>query len=268
MKYAVISDICGNALALTAVLEDARSRGADDIINLGDIVSGPLWPWATLDIFKERSISSVCGDQDRLVVEGKGESDDRYAREDLPTDRVAYLESIPRLLYRNGVVAFHGRPKNDKKSLLENAVGGRLIIASSREIVGRIHEISGAIIFCGHSRLPSALRAGDGRWIINPGSVGCPAHCDIQARYISESGSPFARYAIVDVDREDKLKNVDLISVDYNYSEAAARAEELGRPEWAHALRTGRMPVNFLSQELGRVGAFDKDHGAGEADER
>ena len=47
MKIAVISDIHGNLLALEAVLEDLKHASPDLIVNLGDCVSGPLWPEET-----------------------------------------------------------------------------------------------------------------------------------------------------------------------------------------------------------------------------
>ena len=41
---AAISDIHGNILALEAVVKDISKRGVDSIVNLGDHLSGPLWP--------------------------------------------------------------------------------------------------------------------------------------------------------------------------------------------------------------------------------
>jgi hypothetical protein len=35
---------------------------------------------------------------------------------------------------------------------------------------------------------------------------------------------------------------VSLHAVPYDWEAAAAQAERNGRPDWAHALRTGRMP--------------------------
>lgn len=50
MRIAVLADIHGNVLALDAVLDDLRRRGgADLIVNLGDCVSGPLWPRETME---------------------------------------------------------------------------------------------------------------------------------------------------------------------------------------------------------------------------
>ncbi|RWE04771.1 MAG: metallophosphoesterase, partial [Mesorhizobium sp.] len=50
MRIAVLADIHGNVLALDAVLADLERRGgADLIVNLGDLVSGPLWPRETME---------------------------------------------------------------------------------------------------------------------------------------------------------------------------------------------------------------------------
>jgi Icc-related predicted phosphoesterase len=44
MKIAALSDIHGNLPALDAVLADIEKQGADIVVNLGDILSGPLYP--------------------------------------------------------------------------------------------------------------------------------------------------------------------------------------------------------------------------------
>lgn len=47
MRIALLSDIHGNLAALEAVVADARRRGVDEFINLGDSLSGPLMPLET-----------------------------------------------------------------------------------------------------------------------------------------------------------------------------------------------------------------------------
>jgi len=44
---AVASDTHGNLAALRAVVQDLQRRGVDQVINLGDSVSGPLLPLQT-----------------------------------------------------------------------------------------------------------------------------------------------------------------------------------------------------------------------------
>jgi predicted phosphodiesterase len=45
MHIAVIADIHGNLPALEAVLADIQRHAVERIINLGDLVSGPDYPW-------------------------------------------------------------------------------------------------------------------------------------------------------------------------------------------------------------------------------
>src|SRR5207245_4414265 len=49
MKIAAISDIHGNLPALEAVLADIALQAVDVTVNLGDILSGPLWIAETAD---------------------------------------------------------------------------------------------------------------------------------------------------------------------------------------------------------------------------
>ena len=59
MRIAAISDIHGNALALRAVLDDAKARGYDLMIQVGDALSGPLWPRETADILRGTFTASI-----------------------------------------------------------------------------------------------------------------------------------------------------------------------------------------------------------------
>src|ERR1700716_284664 len=49
MRFAAIADVHGNPLALEAVIADIRAEGIDDIVNLGDMASGPLDAGRTVD---------------------------------------------------------------------------------------------------------------------------------------------------------------------------------------------------------------------------
>jgi len=52
-----------------------------------------------------------------------------------------------------------------------------------------------------------------------------------------ETGSPHARYAILD--REEHRVKVNVIAVEYDWEAAAREAAVANRPDWAHALATG-----------------------------
>jgi hypothetical protein len=50
LRFAAIADIHGNYLALEAVLADIRALEITDIVNLGDMLSGPLDGRKTVEI--------------------------------------------------------------------------------------------------------------------------------------------------------------------------------------------------------------------------
>jgi hypothetical protein len=89
------------------------------------------------------------------------------------------------------------------------------------------------------------VRLASGLLIVNPGSVGLPAYDDDHPYPHSsfhriETGSPDARYAIAE--KRDGQWLCELVSVHYDHESAAQQADQRDRPDWAHALRTGRMP--------------------------
>jgi hypothetical protein len=55
-----------------------------------------------------------------------------------------------------------------------------------------------------------------------------------------EAGSPHARFAILM--RRDGAWTVEHVAVAYDWNAAAKVARTNGRPDWAHAIATGRAP--------------------------
>jgi predicted phosphodiesterase len=243
MQIAIIADIHGNALALRAVLEDVARRGIREIINLGDCVSGPLWPRESFDLIAASGCRTVRGNHDRWVAAGEGGPSDRVARDALEAAQMAWLGALPmRVEPQPGLLAFHARPDDDQAYLLESVEDGRLVAARSEVVAERLGDTQAALLLCAHSHMPGLLRLPDGRMVLNPGSVGCPAYDDPTApAHVSESGSPFARYAVLDWS-EGTVDGVSLLAIRYDHEAAARQAEALGRPEWGYALRSGSMP--------------------------
>ena len=68
MKIAAIADIHGNDLALEAVLADIAAHGIEEVVNLGDHLSGPLNAGRTADILMARDFPSVRGNHDRWLI--------------------------------------------------------------------------------------------------------------------------------------------------------------------------------------------------------
>jgi predicted phosphodiesterase len=245
MRLAVVSDIHGNSLAFEAVLADMKRVGFDLAVDLGDCVSGPLWPRETIEMLEELGWPTVRGNHDRLVAEldvaALGHSD-RYAAGRLSQAQRDRLGRLPfELAIMPGVSAFHATPQHDDRYTVDAIADGRLMRAPLDTIRRRLGPTAARIILHGHSHRQEVIALPDGPLLINPGSVGCPAYEDATGQaHVSESGSPHARYALVDL--TDSSAEVSFRFVAYDNEAAARQAEANGRSEWAHALRTGFMP--------------------------
>jgi putative phosphoesterase len=244
MKIAVISDIHGNVAALDAVLEDIATREIDLIVNLGDICSGSLFPSETADRLMLLALPTIRGNHERQLVtlprDRMGPSD-LYTIERLRPDQLEWLGGLPTSLQiTDDVLLVHGTPDSDLAYFLETVTESGLREATIAEVEQRAGDAEAAVIVCGHTHLARVLRLPDGRLIVNPGSVGLPAYDDDRPfPHVVESGSPHARYAIVS--EAEGQWSAELLMVDYDWERAARDADAHGRPDWARALRTGRL---------------------------
>lgn len=251
MRIAVLADIHGNVLALEAVLRDLKQRGdAELTVNLGDSVSGPLWPRETMERLEALALPTVRGNHDRRVAADPADDEmwpsDRYAQERLTgAQREALFAQPLTLEIAPGVIAFHARPEHDEKYLADAVVDGHLVRAPIATIQRRLGNLDPTyrIVLCGHSHRSELIRLPGGPVIFNPGSIGCPAYDDsTPPSHVSEQGSPHARYGIVTLGEAGNPDRFEAIAVDYDHEAAARQAEQAGRPEWAFALRAGFMP--------------------------
>jgi len=242
MRIAVIADIHGNLPALAAVLADIQRRNTGRVINLGDCVSGPLWPREVCDLLMARDDLTIRGNHDRWVSgpdPARMGASDQYAFSQLNQTNRSWLGALPRSADADhGVLACHGTPTNDNQYLIEEVSGRRLVRANPAAIRKRLGDVQARVVLCGHSHQQHLIQLPNGPLILNPGSVGCPSYDDPGNNpHVSEVGSPHARYAILDID--DQHVSADMIAISYDWKAAAARAETNDRPEWAHGLRTG-----------------------------
>jgi predicted phosphodiesterase len=131
MRIAVIADIHGNLPALEAVLADIQRRNVDRMINLGDCVSGPLWPREVCDLLKVRDDLTIGGNHDRWVSgphPARMGASDRYAFSQLNQDHRSWLATLPISTNAdNGIFACHGTPTDDNQYLIEEVSGRRLV---------------------------------------------------------------------------------------------------------------------------------------------
>jgi len=245
---AVLSDIHGNVRALRAILTDIESQGVDRVINLGDCLYGPFDPRPVADLLLETGWTTVSGNEDRCLIEPEGlaaSATARFTRERLTSKHVVWLEGLPGILHLDGTLACHGTPEVDTAYLLSRPDGeGGMRAATLGEIMPAVEGSLDGLLLCGHDHLPRTVRLHDGRMIVNPGSIGCPAYTDDHPiPHAVENGSPRARYAILQIEDEGTGAgriDVEHRSVDYDWAAAAREAEANGFSDWAEWISTGR----------------------------
>jgi diadenosine tetraphosphatase ApaH/serine/threonine PP2A family protein phosphatase len=243
MRFAAIADVHGNYLALQAVLADIRGQGIDDIVNLGDMASGPLDARRTLDIMMGMNATCVRGNHDRYLTDDKPEDmypSDRFSHGQLEEAHLDWLRALPfETVYRDSVYLCHATPSDDNTYWLEAVTpDGVMHRAVIEDIEDKAKGIEQSLILCAHSHIPRAVRLRDGRTIVNPGSVGCPGYRDVAPfPHIMETGTPDACYAILDGGSDSW--QVTFCQVPYDHDAMATLARHNGRPEWASALATG-----------------------------
>jgi len=245
MVYAVISDVHGNRWALEAILHDISARPVDVLVNLGDSVYGPLQPHETALLLRECCQIHVLGNQDRILLEpsGHGRSPAIEACTKTLTDAdLAWLqESHKSSIALDDLLLVHGTALNDSEYLTEDISSGVPAILSAASIEERIGSSDAKVVLCGHSHMPRCIRTRD-RLVVNPGSVGLQAYDDeAPVPHFMETGSPDARYAILELDGEQVT--VHHIAVPYDYHEAMALAARNGRTDWAYWLERGRAKI-------------------------
>ena len=125
MKRAIISDIHGNLEALQAVLADARSQGAEDIICLGDIIGYGPNPCECLDLVIESTQVCLLGNHDQGALfdpEGFNTGAERaifWTRAQLESGdpggnerRWEFLGELPRMKRDGELMYVHGSARN------------------------------------------------------------------------------------------------------------------------------------------------------------
>ncbi len=249
MRFAAIADVHGNCVALQAVLDDIRALGIRDVVNLGDCFSGPLEAARTADLLlllDMQASRTVRGNHDRHLLETPVEAlgpSDAHAHEQLAARHLEWLRKLPmQLTYRGEVFLCHATPRNDSIYWLETVSSeGQVVLRPTAEIEAMAQGIDHPLIMCGHSHVARAVELSDGRLIVNPGSVGCPAYDDDNPTYHRvETGHAMASYAVME--KTDRGWAPQFRNVHYDHMAMSRLAAQNGRRDWAAALATGRLP--------------------------
>lgn len=205
MRVLVISDVHSNLEALQAVLADA---GAFDALwSLGDIVGYGPQPNECIARLCGYDHVHIAGNHDWGVL-GKISLDDfngdarkanLWNREQLAQKSLSYLESAPETLVEEQVTLAHGSPRYPIWEYLIYASIAKVsfgFFETQLCLVGHTHvpilfelSVDGTDCQAARLRVGESFALGDGRYIVNPGSVGQP-----------RDGDPRAAYMVIDTD--------------------------------------------------------------------
>jgi len=244
MKLAVLSDIHGNVRALDAVMGDIAGREITDIVNLGDCAYGPFDPRPVMNRLLELGLPAVSGNEDRILVEtARGIQHSQtaaFCTRLLDRLHIEWLANLPLALSIHGAFLFHGIPEDDNQYLLMAVDESGVHTRDQLDIKRLLTKHSHPLVLCGHDHTPRIVNLAVDRIIVNPGSVGCPAYRDDNPfEHAIETGSPHARYAVLEIRDGDII--AELISVSYDWEAAAQEAKSNGFSDWATWIQTGRV---------------------------
>ncbi len=222
MTVALLSDVHANLVALEAVL--SALPPIDGLWVMGDTVGYGPDPKDTLSLLRERGALIIAGNHDRAVATGLGlelfnpvaRSAAELHRSWLSAEDKDVLGELPLILEpAAGYEICHGSPRDP---LWEYVFDGRIATAA-------MSGTRAARCCVGHTHVAAKFPTGDGRFMVNPGSVGQP-----------RDGDPRASYALLDV----ASASVEFHRVEYDIGETQRRMRARGLPEpLAERLRFG-----------------------------
>jgi len=202
MRYAIISDIHSNLAAFQAVLQDIKQRGGvGRIWCLGDIVGYGPDPRECIDLLREWDHVCVAGNHDWGAL-GKIDLSEfnpeaaeacRWTGRQLRPEDADYLDGLPLTVTEGDFTLAHGSPREPIWEYLVSIYVAKASLA----------YFDTGFCLVGHSHVPvvfeqitedgdcvlqeiaagDAVRLGQNRLIINPGSIGQPRDHDPRAAY-------------------------------------------------------------------------------------
>lgn len=236
MRYLVLSDIHANLEALEAVLAAAEAMRHDRLLVLGDLVGYGADPNQVVERIRALAPHAIIrGNHDKV---GSGlETPDgfnavarsaiRWTHDVLTGDNRDWLAALPAgpLVVDDLMEICHGTPFDEDAYVFDDGDALRALQVSERPVClfGHTHVQVGYRL-AGHALTlatfdaarPLDVPVSEGRFLINPGSVGQP-----------RDGDPRAAFALVDTDS----RVVTMHRIDYPMAQSQARIVAEGLPE-------------------------------------
>lgn len=282
MKYAIISDIHGNNIALQNVLNDAKKNRADAYIFVGDYCVCAPWPREVVENLKRmKNAFIVKGNEEQYLHSPEGNDGQfeisRWAKHQLSTEQIEWLDKLPEQLeiidgayniyitHKSeefiGTIEFdnfgpcldvvqcnNGIIPHEKMLTVIND-----ILDKNKEFVNRQSQMPKGIYIFGHSHIQWHKEI-DGHLYINPGSCGLPLDCE-------KFGAP---YTLLTIDKDNV--SIEERRVGYNvydliekvkktsqYKEAYVWSE-ITFKEWIHSKDHVDFFLKFADDYANKIG--------------
>ncbi|MGH2954146.1 MAG: metallophosphoesterase family protein [Solirubrobacterales bacterium] len=231
MRLAILSDIHANLPALEAVLAEVEGAGVDDVWCLGDVVGYGADPDECTQVVAERCSLCLVGNHDLAVLDAldistfspAASAAVRWTREVISDEAIEYLRSLEPADESREVSLYHASPRDpvweyvlwpDQAAECIHAQASRvslighshvaLFFVLSDRVAGEQADARGAQAGAGTS-----LTLDEGRWLINPGSVGQPRDGDPRAAWLElDTDGWSATYHRVDYDIDRAAESI------------------------------------------------------------
>jgi diadenosine tetraphosphatase ApaH/serine/threonine PP2A family protein phosphatase len=234
MRYAVLSDIHANLAAFQEVAAQLARQRVEALWHLGDSVGYGPDPRACLELLRSWPHLNIAGNHDwgatgkisTAAFNPDAAAAGRWTGSVLPEDLALYLRDLPEIRIIGDLTLVHGSPRSPVEEYVTDAGVAAANLPFFRTpicLVGHTHipfvfnrRQNGQLLFRGLED-GETLTLGEGRYIINPGSVGQP-----------RDGDPRGSYAIYDTEAQ----TLTLHRVAYNIARTQHRMRQEGLPDW------------------------------------
>jgi diadenosine tetraphosphatase ApaH/serine/threonine PP2A family protein phosphatase len=204
LRVAVLSDIHSNLQALEAVLTATEERGVEQTWCLGDMVGYGAEPDACTALVRERCSTCLVGNHDLAVLGALDISTFseaaatavRWTRENVGEETLEFLRTLEPTASQGGIGLFHASPRDPVWEYVLSSDQAEAGFEACEERVGLIGHSHIALFFVreagghgGHAEGAqaadgAAIEVGEGKWLLNPGSVGQPRDGDPRAAWL------------------------------------------------------------------------------------
>jgi putative phosphoesterase len=236
MRLAIVSDIHGNLTGLEAVIADIERRGAERVLQGGDLALAGCQPAEVIDRVRELGWAGIVGNTDELLwrpeeraVQERNAPKLRdllrvlfedYApatRELIGEERISWLRRLPAESREDDLVLLHASPGDLWRAPLPDA--------EDSVLVATFEPCEAETVVYGHIHRPYVRRIG-ALTVANSGSVGSPFDGDPRASYLLvDEGELEVVRVEYDLEREVSL----LLSSGYPDARRLAETRRCGR---------------------------------------